>query len=391
MKNQRTSKLLVPSIVLAYFSTQPTETILSLLLIDIAQTFNTPIGIMGQIRTTSAIVTVIVALLLGVLSVIFSHKKLLLAGVGFFIISGIGCFLAWDYTSMLVFYSLSGIGLAMVHPMGLSLIGEHVPQEKRSNAIGYIVAGGASAFLIGGPVINFIIGFGTWRSAFLYYSLPLAILGAALAALFVPSSSRSATQFDNRSYFDGIKQVLSNRSAIACLFGILLTKATWQGLLSYSLSFYRERFNLSTGMASLLLSGIALSFILSALVTGKFISRFGRKNTTIYSFLILGLFSFAYMSIPLFGVSLLLYLGMGVVGGIRRSASQSLSLEQEPNFRGSMMSMTTAADNLGSFLGAGIGGFSLLIADYWFLGMVLGILGILSSLIIFLFAQDSTQ
>jgi predicted MFS family arabinose efflux permease len=357
-------------------------------LIDIAQTFNTPIGIMGQIRTTSAIVTVIVALLLGILSVKFSHKKLLLAGVGFFIISGIGCFLSWGYTSMLVFYSLSGIGLAMVHPMGLSLIGEHVPQENRSNAIGYIVAGGASAFLIGGPVINFIIGFGTWRSAFLYYSLPLAILGVALAALFVPSSSRPAMQFDDRSYFDGIKQVLSNRSAIACLFGILLTKATWQGLLSYSLSFYREQFHLSTGMVSLLLSGIALSFILSALVTGKFISRFGRKNTTIYSFLILGLFSFAYMSIPLLWVSLLLYLGMGVVGGIRRSSSQSLSLEQEPNYRGSMMSMTTAADNLGSFLGAGIGGFSLLLADYRFLGMVLGILGILSSLIIFLFAQE---
>lgn len=50
-------KLFLPS--LAGFATQPPETILSLLLIDIADSFKTTIGTMGQIRTATAITALI--------------------------------------------------------------------------------------------------------------------------------------------------------------------------------------------------------------------------------------------------------------------------------------------------------------------------------------------
>jgi len=385
------SKLFLPSLILAGFATQPPETILSLLLIDIAESFNTTVGTMGQIRTTAAVLTLISAVSMGALSIKMRHKTLLLAGLGCFIVSGIGCSLARDYSTMLATYSLSGIGLAMVSPMAFALIGRHVPLEERANATGFFIAGNASSFMIGGPVLSYLTRIGSWRYAFLFYMLPIALAGAVLSWLGVPSEDSTPISGGSGSYMDGIKALLSNGSVLACLLGGLLAKATWQGVISYGISFYRDRFQMSRGWASLVLSGIALAFIVGVLGSGRLINRLGRKTVTFYSFLLTGVFSVFYMNLPLFTVSVAVILVMSLVSGFRRNAGQSLSLEQVPRYRGSMMSLSTAGDSLGSALGAGLGGLLLTAGGYWMVGLTLGMLGVFSSLIIRLYAVDTTE
>jgi len=385
------SKLFLPSLILAGFATQPPETILSLLLIDIAESFNTTVGTMGQIRTTAAVLTLISAVSMGALSIKMRHKTLLLAGLGCFIVSGIGCSLARDYSTMLATYSLSGIGLAMVSPMAFALIGRHVPLEERANATGFFIAGNASSFMIGGPVLSYLTRIGSWRYAFLFYMLPIALVGAVLSWLGVPSEDSTPISGGSGSYMDGIKALLSNGSVLACLLGGLLAKATWQGVISYGISFYRDRFQMSRGWASLVLSGIALAFIVGVLGSGRLINRLGRKTVTFYSFLLTGVFSVFYMNLPLFTVSVAVILVMSLVSGFRRNAGQSLSLEQVPRYRGSMMSLSTAGDSLGSALGAGLGGLLLTAGGYWMVGLTLGMLGVFSSLIIRLYAVDTTE
>jgi len=385
------SKLFLPALIIAGFATQPAETILSLLLIDISDSFNIPVGTMGQIRTTAAILTLVTAILMGILSIKIKHKSLLLTGLGFFIVSSIGCSLARDYSTMLVAYSLSGIGLAMVSPMAYALIGKHISLEKRANATGYFIAGNASSFVVGGPVLSYLTQNGDWRSAFLFYMLPIALIGGALSWFGVPTEKEKSDQSDAGSFLDGIKSLLSNRSVIACLIGSLLAKATWQGVISYGISFYRDTFQLSKGWASLVLSGIAFTFIIGVLGSGRFINKYGRKTITFVSFLLTGVLSVFYMSIGLFYVSFLVILIMGLMSGFRRNSGQSLSLEQAPAYRGSMMSLSTAGESLGSALGAGVGGYVLLMGDYWLIGLVLGIMGIVSAIIIQLYAIDPTK
>ena len=391
MGSERLSRLTVPSFALAVFATGPCESILSLLLIDIAEAFNAEIGVMAQIRTTAGMLSLVAALVLGVLSMRVNHRTLLLTGLGFFVASGAGCYLAQDYTTMLAAYSLSGIGLAMAAPMALALVGEHVPLDRRAGAVGFITAGGASAFLVGGPVINFVTRFGGWRSAFLLYMIPVALIGIALILLVIPSSPGASEGAETGSYLDGVRQVVTNRSAMACLLGILLSKATWQGVLSYGISFYRERFQVPKGGASLILSGLALAFIFSALLAGRLVDRFGRRRTTYLSFLGVGVTSILYMNAPAYGLSLAVFMAMGVISGARRSVSTGLALEQIPEYRGSMMALNTAANNLGSILGAGIGGAVLLAYDYPLIGVVLGLLSVVAALVIRLYARDPTE
>ena len=181
------TKLFTFSLILAGFASQPSETILSLLLIDIAQSFNTSIGTMGQIRTSAAIITVVMAFFSGILSVQINPKTLLLTGLSFYIVSSIGCYLAQSFSTMLVSYSLSGIGLALVYPMVMALIGEYIPLEKRPHVIGYFIAGSAFSFFVGGPVFSFLTQYGGWRSTFLYYILPIAIFSTILFLVVLPS------------------------------------------------------------------------------------------------------------------------------------------------------------------------------------------------------------
>ena len=142
-KGERLSsrRLMLASFMTSSFATQPPGLITMLLLIEIGLTFGQQVGISGQIRTLSSIVGLIVSLLLGALSIKFSSRSLLLTGLLLLNLSAIGCSIAWNFTSMLFLYSISGMAINMINPMIKTLIGSHVPQEERSKVLGWSAAG----------------------------------------------------------------------------------------------------------------------------------------------------------------------------------------------------------------------------------------------------------
>jgi len=385
-------KLVLPSLVLSRFATQPPAILTGLLLIDIGLTFECSVGVMGQIRTASGVASVVFALLMGALSVRFNHKSLLMIGLLFLSISALGSGLASNFGMMLVLYSITGLGVAMATPMGLTLVGEHFPLEKRPGAIGWIMTGAAVSYFICAPAIGFIADFGGWRSAFLGFVLPICVLALMLAAKGLPATSKSphsATSLG--SYFEGFKRVFSNRSADACLVGTALSSAAWLALLLYSSSFNRQRFLVSTGLASLILMGAAVCFVVGNLVCGRLTKRFGRKPFTVLTALFTGIFVISYTNVPNLWLSVVLgYLG-SLFSGMRFTASNSLTLEQVPGYRGTMMSMSTAADQGGAALGAGVGGLLLLLFNYEGMAISLGAIGIAAAAIFQFLAIDPTR
>jgi len=391
IKGVTDGRLFIPALFLSRFATQPPGLITGLLLIDIGRTFGCPVGVTGQISTTSFMIGVIFALVTGVLSVRYKHKSLLILGLTFIIVSALGCFLAPNFSSMMLSYSFSGLGMAMVPPMCNSLVGEHLPLEKRSSAIGWILAGGASSYLIGAPLIGFIAGYGGWRLAFLVYMLPVSIASLAITLIGVPSTKGIAQPVVNRSnYLEGFKKISSSRSAFICLLGTILAMAAWEANLIYGASFFRQRFIMPTSWVSILLSGMALCFLIGSLASGYLINRFGRKNLAVLSTIILGMLSFIYLNLHLFWLSMAIVLLVCLSGGMRYAASDSLTLEQLPEFRGTMMSVSSAAANLGSSLGGAIGGLCLLLYGYNGLGISLGVLSISSAVVYYLFVLDPT-
>ena len=385
-KEKPLGRFFLPSLVISSFPVIAPNVVVGLLLIDIASAFGTDISVMGQIRTASAILRIITCLLMGFLSVRFSHKSLVILGLVFFCISAFGSGFASSFIMMLIVFSLSGVGFGIVRPM-VSAMGGRFPVEKRPGAVAWLTVGRVVAMIIGAPIVLFLVGYGGWRSAFLGFVLVLSFLSLIFALKGLPSNQHSVRRGSN--FLDGFKQILSNRSAIASLLGVVVAIASSIAIQFYWQSYFRQRFLLSIALVAPLSPVTAVCAIVGILLGGRLVNRFGRKKITTFGNLIMGLFIISFFNLPLLWLSLVFLCVGAIFMGIRWTASESLVLEQVPDYRGTMMSLNTVADAMGASIGNAVGGMLLLRYNWETFGIVLGVFGIVSSLIIYLLVSDS--
>jgi predicted MFS family arabinose efflux permease len=387
-EDRTNSRRLILSFVVSSFATQPAGLITSLLLIDIGLTFGVPVGVAGQLRTISSIVGVLVALLLGVISLRYSARSLLLTGSVLLNISAIGCAFAWDFASILVIYSLTGVGVTMIAPMINTLIGANFPREKRSKILGLSAAGTSIAYLICSPLVSYISGVAGWRLVFLLLMLPVSLVGLAIGYIDAPKSPRMRKPTKARELLSGYRSVLSDRSAVFCLIGTMLSWTSFAGSLTYSISFFRQQFLLALLWASILLSAMALSKTLGHLTVSQLIAKLGRKNAAVASIFSMAVLTFGYLYSLDFWVSVVLVCFSCTLAGYMHSSVDSLNLEQVPEYRSSMQSLSFAFYTMGGVMGAGIGGLALVFGGYSVLGVLLGLCGFASALILYVFARE---
>jgi DHA1 family inner membrane transport protein len=384
-------KLFLPALTVASFACGPITVLAALLLIDIGITFHTSVGVTGQINTAYSLAAFAFALFTGVLSVKFRHKSLLLVGVLLMIASALGCFLAVNFTSLLVFYSLSGAGYAIVNPMIFAFVGDCLPLEKRPKAIGWIVAGAALVYVLGAPIIAQMAVFGNWRFPLLGFVVPVLLASVLMASLGLPSASERSRIKSGMKTHLSFNEILVNRSAVACLIGDALRSAAFVAIVLYATSFFRQRFSMAIDLASLVLLVGAVAYVLGSLSTGGLLARLGRKPSTVLTASLSGILTVLYVLVPNVLLSLLLMLMAAWFFGMVASSANSLTLEQVPSLRGAMMSVDTAAINIGSGFGTVAGGLALLYLNYEGLGSVLGAIGIIAAMIFGLLAIDPTK
>ncbi len=299
VENRSVGLLFLPSIVLSRLAMTPPGIIRTLLLIEIGLTFGLPVGVTGQIGTAGSIAAFVSALLMGLLSVRFKHRSLLMTGLLIFSLSLLGRGLAPNFILFLMFSVLGGLGGPMITPMANTLVAKHLPLKKRTRVFGLLIAAGSFSWVIGFIIIRFISDIGGWRLPFLVYALPLPLLGLLMALKGLPSESGSSqTPSSTGSLIEGYKGVLSSRSADACLICNALAGAVWSGFTLYGASFYRQQFLVSKGAVTYLLMGAATSFTLGALISSRFVNRFGRKPVTLVSAFTAGLFTLFTTIVP---------------------------------------------------------------------------------------------
>jgi len=277
-------------------------------------------------------------------------------------------------------------------PMISTIVAELYELKKRATIIGYTMASGALSFVIGSPIIIYIADLGGWRLPFLYFILPTTLLSAGLSIKGLPSSTQSLKSFSyNKSFLESFREILVKRSAMACLFGTALAAACWQAIVFYSVSFLRQSFLLSSDFTSLFIVFGALSYTIGSLVSGLVVNKFGRKKVTVISSVLAGVFTIMFLNVSNLWESIALAFLGSLFSGVRASSSSSLTLEQIPQYRGAIMSLSSATGNMGVALGSGLGGFTLLWYDYTTLGMLFGVLGILAAIIYQLFVIEPVK
>jgi DHA1 family inner membrane transport protein len=159
----------------------------------------------------------------------------------------------------------------------------------------------------------------------------------------------------------------------------------------YAASFVRERFLVSTSLASFVLLGGALCYAIGSVASGLLVNRIGRKASTVLTALSSGVFTTVFAFVPILWLSVLLILCASWFFGMVASAANNLTLEQLPRLRGTLMSVDAAAVNLGSALGAAVGGAALIAFGYEGLGVSLGLLGVVGATIVSFLAVDPAK
>lgn len=385
MTSTKTNPTFVLTLALANLVTALPILITSLLLIDISQSFGIDVGVAGQVRSVASTASVVMGLLMGGLSVRFSHKGLYLLGLGLLSGSALCCSLAPTFPILLVAFALFGLSVTVIRPIGYALMGQFIPLQQRPKVMSYLIVGITSAYLVGSSLVNVI---GEWRLMFLVLLLPLTLINVGLAWIGIPSKPRETSE--NPAYQRAFTEVLFNKSALACLVAYTLFHLGGNTVVvTFSGSFYRQTFLADTAFVSFAFMGCSSISIVGSVLGGRLVNRFGRKPVTVLSTLLAGVFSILYVNVTHLWASLVLWFVAAWFIGIGMTAYNSLALEQAPAYSGTMMSLSEVALFGGVAIGSALGGILLLAFNYQVLGL-LGGLVVVASLLFQLFAMDPT-
>ena len=387
-------RLFVPSLTLANFSLFIVDMIGGVFLLGVTATFfgsTDPIfvAITSQLATVAMLVSAVFAVLLGILSVKFNHKKLLVLGASCIPLGALGCFLAPNLIFLQIFFAIEGIGTTVVMVMTMTLVGEMLALKKRPKAVGWIMTGQTFAAMAGTLVISlFFADVGSWRSYLLWFTLPVSLIALVAAYLGIPSSAKKQRKIVGKeAYLSSFKQVFLNKSAAACLVGNMFAAASVMWMVFF-VAFFMTRFGLSLATGALVAFGMAPTAALGQIVGGYLVNKGGRKKLWVTTSTIYGVTLPLLAFVPVLGIVLIIVYSREFISAIGRPAGINLILEQAPESRGTMLSVNSFLTWVGAGIGGAVGGVALAFFDYNGVILAFAAMILIAATIFFFLAED---
>ncbi len=384
--------LFVISVFLANLTIFTTSYFQNIVLKDVAKTFNVSVGTMSQLSTISYLTGIIIGLVLGFLAVRFKHKSLLLLGIASYSVGTLVYFFAPNFATVLFSPVFDGIGSGMVSTMIFTLIGEVLPLQKRGWIIGLVVSSQFIASLVMAPVTGMIAPTAGWHSVLLWFIFPLSLFTMLLCFFAIPSKPNIEQSFTKPEYLKAFKQILTNKSAIACVIGAVLIGIN-SSLVVYAVTFFRTYFSVSLNVGAAFGLLASASGFLGGLVAARLINRTGRWLLAIVAALFAGILHIFFTFVPNVYGSLAFWMTATFFVGVNAASFVSLVLEQIPGFRGTMMSLHASFRSFGLMMGIGISGLllNLYTNNFHLIMIMFGGAAIAAAAILFLFAKDPTK
>ena len=389
--NQRGGgNLMLSTLTFAVSSIDLPSIVISISLIDIASLYGVSLSTAGQLQLITSLIGIPSALAVGAISVKYDNKSLLSIGLLAFLIAAISCSFVNSFMLLIVAYSMIGVATPLITPMVFTFIGEFFFLEEKSKAIGTMYSLRTLSYLVMIQVIGYVVAQWGWRQAFQFTIAPFVGIGLLLVLKLLPNYSKEGSNEEKSDYLDGYKAVISSRSALACLIENTFANVAWMGIVIYCVSFIRDRFDAPRSQANLVFSGLVIAVLIGSYVGGWLVSKFGLKNTTVIAVLLTSILIIGFMNMPSYILTLAICPIMSFFAGVILTSADTLTLEQVPGARSTMMSLYTVAMKLAIALGAGIGGLMLFWWNWGSVGISLGIVGIVGTLIFHFFVNEST-
>lgn len=339
------SKYLVPQFTLAHFSFHVCTGVLIPLLPLMRESMGLNYFQSGLLVSCYTIAYGIGQLPMAMLADRFSRRLVIIWGLIFLSLTGIGVSLTRSFAQMAPFFIAMGFISATYHAPATSYLSQLLPMQKRGRALGFHQTGGsASFFLTPAMALGVAYLFNTWRAPFFLLAFPALLVGIFL--LFTTKEIKGDVEEpDGKSQTSetgtipkeptGKEEQAKTWSQIIYALGIIaFLSVTIQlfsaGVRSYLPLFMVDRHGISPQLAGLVISLIAGSGIIGGPLGGVLSDRFGRKKVILFSLSLSGPFLLAITRAP-YGFLLLAFLLLyGMSMSVRMPSTLSLIADVVP-------------------------------------------------------------
>lgn len=142
---------------------------------QISHAFQVSIGSAGQMTTVYAITYALLAPTIAAIAAGVARKKLLLSGLGVFVVANLLTAVAPTFALAIVTRMIAGVGAAMFAPTATGAAAMIVPPARRGYALSVVIAGLTAATALGSPAGAVIGGLGDWRWTMVFVSALAAV------------------------------------------------------------------------------------------------------------------------------------------------------------------------------------------------------------------------
>ncbi|KAB2345302.1 MFS transporter [Actinomadura rudentiformis] len=340
------------------FAVGSEELVVSPLLVDMAEAFDTTVAVMALSVSTYGIGTAVGALLFAPLGDRVSRRLTLLAGMAVFIVGTVLCALATGPGVFFTGRALAGLATGAFVPAAYAFVGDQIPFRHRGRAMGIVVSSWSLSLVLGVPVGAYIGQWTGWRWTFGV----LSILGAFVMLVLLrtrdqrrpadgpPEAAGPAARGWTRS---AARVLLLPRVAVYVL-ATFLNMLGFYGMYTFLGSALDYRFGIDSPLTSLMILLYGLGFATS-FATGKWADDQGKERVLVG--LLAGLVP-ALVVIPLVArwtpVLVLCLFLWGAMQSLVVTLLSTLLSECSHRHRGTVLAFYSLATNIAVALGAAL-------------------------------------
>ncbi|HUV20390.1 MAG TPA: multidrug effflux MFS transporter [Gammaproteobacteria bacterium] len=290
-------------------------------------------------------ITAILQLVIGPMSDRFGRRPVLLCGLSCFLVGSLGCFLARDIYSFLLFRALQA-GVISGWVLSMAMIRDTHSEGAAASLIGYVAMSMAIAPMLGPMVGGLLDEFFGWRASFLLYSvMGMALLLLCWLDLGETNRSPSATF---AVQFQAYPELLGSRRFWGfTLCAVFSTGAFYIFLAGVPLVAARQ-FAISPGVLGFYMGTITAGFAAGSFVAGRYSNRYPRTTMMIAgrSIACIGLTLGLIMFLAGYAHGLTLFLAtifVGVANGVSMPSVNAGAVSIRPGLAGSAAGLIGAS------------------------------------------------
>jgi predicted MFS family arabinose efflux permease len=277
----------------------------------------------------------------------------MLLGMALFIIGMLLVAISPTYPALFAALMLTGASKIVFDSSMQAYIGDRVPYARRGLAIALTEFGWSGAFLLGVPIIGWLIARSGWNSPFLW----LTVFGVAVTYwLWRIIPADSTHKAERLSLAQGLRLILTHRAAVAGLALAALISGSNEIVNIVFGVWLNDKFELQVEALGVSVIVIGVAELLGEGLVGVFSDRLGKRRTVGAG---LVMYSLACLTLPLLGATVegaltglfLFFLGFEftLVSVI------PLMTELVPSARATLLSANLTVFSLGRAVGATVG------------------------------------